>query len=369
MSSSKMKTPGKASIVIAALILISGVAYGQLTIRAGTTFGFNDRPDIYMDAAGNITTNDADISDANFHLNIISNLAITGYLPVTVLRLTNGNVAVNNTLAIGQGIEFSSGLLTPGVNGRIVYAGESANLTGASQNSFVNGTFYQTGGGHKFYPVGSGSLFAPATFDNIGTTEAIGVRLVESSANLSVPSSDVISIIDSHYWELVADDPSFIDAVNTRVSLSLNNIPSLSEGSYAVMEAASTGSTATNLRYFSIDDSQVTSLDVVTNPIITIGNIKEITLKVRDLITPYLVDGENDKLYIEQIDAFDFNTVTLLDRWGVVVKRWEKYTNDIQYDFSQLGPGNYIVVVEYGNLAEGGTLNKVSQMVTVLKTN
>ena len=92
-------------------------------------------------------------------------------------------------------------------------------------------------------------------------------------------------------------------------------------------------------------------------------------MKVRDLITPYLVDGQNDKLYIEQIDAFDFNTVTLLDRWGVVVKRWEKYTNDIPYDFSQLGPGNYIVVVEYGNLAEGGTINKVSQMVTVLKTN
>jgi hypothetical protein len=135
------------------------------------------------------------------------------------------------------------------------------------------------------------------------------------------------------------------------------------------MEAATTGSTATNLRYFSVDDTQVTSLDGVTNPIIAIGSIREITLKVRDLITPFLLDGENDKLYIEQIDAFDFNTVTLLDRWGVVVKRWEKYTNEVQYDFSQLGPGNYIVIVEYGSLAEGATMQKVSQMVTVLKTN
>lgn len=355
--------------VVALLTLVSSTAFGQLTIRAGTTFGFNERPDIYMDAGGNITTNDADISGANFHLNIINNLSITGYLPVTVLRLTNGDVTVNNTLAIGQGIEFNSGLLTPGANGRIVYAGESSELTGASENSFVNGVFYQVGGGGRFYPVGSGSFYAPATFDNIGTSEAIGVRVVESSANLSVPSSDVLSIINSHYWELVADDPSFIGAVNTRVSLSLNNVPPLSEGSYAVMEGAATGSVANNLRYFSVDDSQVTSLDAVTSPVITIGTIKEITLKVRDLITPYLLDGENDKLYIEQIDAFDFNTVTLLDRWGVVVKRWENYTNEIQYDFSQLGPGNYIVVVEYGNLAEGGTLNKVSQMVTVLKTN
>ncbi len=345
------------------------VASGQLTIRAGTTFGFNERPDIYMDAAGNITTNDADISDANFHLNIINDLTITGYLPVTFLKLTNGDVTVNNTLAIGQGIEFGSGLLTPGANGRIVYAGESGLITGASANSFVNGTFYQIGGGHRFYPVGSGSLFAPATFDDMQTTEAIGVRLVEGSPGLVVPSSDVFPITSPHYWEIVADDAQFISAVNTRVSLSLENAPAITEGSYAVMEAPSTGSQATNLRYFSVDENQVTSLDGVTKPILAVGNIKEITLKVRDLITPFEVDMRNDKLFIEQIDAFDNNIVTLLDRWGVVVKRWENYTNDNSYDFAQLGPGNYIVIVEYWNNAEGSVHNKVSQMVTVLKTN
>ncbi len=364
-----MKKHIRVSFCIATLMAMSSIAFGQLTIRAGTTFGFNERPDIYMDAAGNITTNDADISDANFHLNIISNLAISGYLPVTVLRLTNGDVTVNNTLAVGQEIQFGSGLLTPGANGRIVFAGESLGLSGASQNSFVNGAFYQIGGGNRFYPIGSGSLFAPVTFDNIGTGEAIGVKLVVSPPNLTVPSSDVFPVTSTHYWEIVADDPSFIEAVNTRVSVSLVNAPAITEGSYAVMEAPATSSLATNLRYFSVDDDQVTSLDPVTKPIIAVGNIKEITLKVRDLITPYMVDGENDQLYIEQIDAFDNNVVTMLDRWGVVVKRWDNYSNEIEYDFNQLGPGNYIVIVEYWNDAEGSPKNKISQMVTVLKTN
>jgi hypothetical protein len=369
MSSNKMKKHIRMSFCIATLMTVSGISFGQLTIRAGTTFGFNDRPDIYMDAGGNITTNDADISDANFHLNIISNLSINGYLPVTALRLTNGNVTVNNTLAIGQEIQFGSGLLTPSANGRIVFAGEASGLTGANGGSFVNGVFYQVGGGHKFYPIGSGAFFAPVTFDNVGTEEAIGVKLVESSPNLTAPSSDVFPIMSTHYWEIVADDPSFISAVNTRVSLSLVNAPVISEGSYAVLEAPMIASTATNLRYFSVDADQVTSLDVVTKPILAIGNIKEITLKVRDLITPFEIDQANDKLYIEQIDAFDNNVVTMLDRWGVVVKRWEDYTNEIDYDFNQLGPGNYIVIVEYWNDAEGSPKNKISQMVTVLKTN
>jgi hypothetical protein len=364
-----MKKHITTSICIAVLMSMSGIAFGQLTIRAGTTFGFNDRPDIYMDAAGNIITNDADISEANFHLNIINNLAITGYLPVTVLKLTNGTVTVNNTLAVGQEIQFGSGLLTPSANGKIVFAGESSGLSGANQNSFVNGAFYQVGGGNRFYPIGSGSLFAPVTFDNIGTEEAVGVKLVESSPNLTVPSSDVFPVTSTHYWEIVADDPSFIEAVNTRVSVSLVNAPAITEGSYAVMEAPATNSLATNLRYFSVDDDQVTSLDPVTKPIIAVGNIKEITLKVRDLITPFEADQANDKLYIEQIDAFDHNVVTMLDRWGVVVKRWENFTNEIDYDFNQLGPGNYIVIVEYWNDAEGSPVNKISQMVTVLKTN
>lgn len=348
---------------------MSGVALGQLTIRAGTTFGFSGNPSIYMDAAGNITTNNADFGDADFHLNIISSLTINGDLAIAGLRMTNGNVTVNNTLEIGQSMQFGSGLVTPAGSGRVVYAGSSSEITGANTGSFVNGILYQIGGGGKFYPIGTGSLFAPVSFDNIGTTEAIGVRVIEGSPDLTVPSSDVFPVTNTHYWEVAADSPSLISEVNTRVSLSLVNAPIITEGAYAVLQAATPGGLATNLRYFSVDNSQVTSIGHVTQPILAVGNIKEITLKVRDLITPYKKDGQNDGLYIEQIDAFDFNTVTLLDRWGVVVQKWSQYTNENSYDFSQLGPGNYIVIVEYGNNQEGSVVNKVSQMVTVLKTN
>jgi hypothetical protein len=38
-------------------------------------------------------------------------------------------------------------------------------------------------------------------------------------------------------------------------------------------------------------------------------------------------------------------------------------------DFTQLSPGNYIVLVECRDTVDGNPAEKISQMVTVLKTN
>jgi hypothetical protein len=365
-----MKNIKKIFCLLSLILLMQSVVSAQVVIRPGTSFGFStEKPDIIVNANGNITTNGADLSSTNLQVNAISDLSINGDLAVTTLRLINGDVLVNNILTISQAIEFSSGLITPAASGKIVYAGAAGGMTGAHDGSFVNGALYQPGGGNKFYPVGTGSLYAPLTFDNIGTADEIGVELVAEDPALTFDPEIILSLANSHYWNLLAADPNAISAINSRVSLSLNGTLPVSEGSYAVMQAPSTSSEAVNLRYTSIDESQVTSSGLVTNPILLLGTIKEIIVKVRDLITPFRVDNENDKLYIEQIDAFDFNTVTMLDRWGGVVKRWENFTNEIDYDFSTLSPGNYIVVVEFGRQAEGGTTQKISQMVTVLKTN
>ena len=365
-----MEKGPSALIFCVLLILGSCLCFGQITIRPGTALGFSsERPTIVIDAAGNIVTNGAGLGAADVHLNILSGLTVTGDLLVSKLRLINGNLDVNNTLTVAQTIEFGSGNVIQGTTGKIIFSGASSDLIGASGESFIDGALYQSGGGQKVYPVGSGSLYVPVTFDNIATADEIGVHVIEQDPALTFNPEEILTVENSHYWEILAASPSSIEAINSRVSLSLSGALPVSEGAYAVLNAESTGSAAINLKYSSVDDRQIASSGTVTKPILALGTIKEIIVKVRDLITPFLPDGENDKLYIEQIEAFDHRTVTMLDRWGGVVKRWDNFTNEVDYDFSKLSPGNYIVVVEYGNLAEGTSLEKVSQMVTVLKTN
>ena len=74
----------------------------------------------------------------------------------------------------------------------------------------------------------------------------------------------------------------------------------------------------------------------------------------------------NDKLQIVNVDYVVGNKVTLLDRWGVVVKEWTNYRNDDNFDFSSLSPGNYICVMEY-QLTPSSPKAKLSQMVSILK--
>jgi hypothetical protein len=344
-----------------------GVIHAQVVMRPGTQLGFNDKPDVTIQATGNITTNDVtDFAATNLQLILAADLAITGNLIATQLTLAGGNAALNNNLTVSQSISFAGGLLTPSATAKLSFTGNGHDITGGGNQSYINGVFYQSGGGYRFYPVGVNGTYAPAVFDNISTTDETGVEVIAADAALTISDPTEITSVDpAHYWLLTTADPA---AINSRVSLGLNGITTPGEGSLAVMQADAPGTIATSLGVFSTDDTQVTSRVVVSKPLIAIGTIPTVVVKVRDLITPF--DGaDNNSLYIEKIDAFDFNTVTLMDRWGVVVKRWENFTNEVDYDFTQLSPGNYIVLVEFGNNAEGSTKEKISQMVTVLKTN
>jgi len=360
--------------VVLLLTFASTLTYGQFIIRSGTSIAFNQSPDIVIQTAGAVTTNNAtDFSNARLQLNLAgTDLAITGDMTVTILRvMAEGEKNINSTLTVSEAIEFNLGILMPGNSGKILFTGDGSSVTGGNSSSFVKGPFFQTGGGYRFFPLGytpGANVYAPATFENSGveSSEEMSVAVIAGDAALGFDNTRIKSIDNSRYWEINTSDPS---SINSRVSLGVDGITPASEGSFAVVEAASVGGEATALGFSFLDASLVTSRGEVTKSILAIGVVPEVVVLVHDLITPFLVDGANDKLTIDQLEQFDFNTVTMLDRWGGVVKRWENFTNEVTYDFSQLGPGNYIVVVEYGNLAEGSVTEKVSQMVTVLKTN
>jgi hypothetical protein len=175
----------------------------------------------------------------------------------------------------------------------------------------------------------------------------------------------LININQDRYWEITTD----MSQIDSRIGLSLNGLEAFTslDGGTAVAQGLSTGILATNLGSSSESVDGVVSNSKITAPIVTIAKESRVVLKIHDLITPFGSAGENDKLFIENIHRFDFNTVTLLDRWGVQVAVWNNFSNDTNYDFSKLGPGNYICIVQYGRA--GGETKVEQQMITVLKTN
>jgi hypothetical protein len=142
-----------------------------------------------------------------------------------------------------------------------------------------------------------------------------------------------------------------------------------------VVEASATGGEAFNLGSSSTSETTITSSAPFTKSVLAIGASTKIDIRIHDMISPFTADNINDELYIENIGKFPTNTVTLLDRWGVLVKEWTNFTNfndplnpnqDL-FNFTRLSPGNYICVVEYESPTQGK--QKKSQMITVLKIN
>jgi hypothetical protein len=133
-----------------------------------------------------------------------------------------------------------------------------------------------------------------------------------------------------------------------------------------VLQASSGGGASTSLSG-AANNSFVTSIENVTQSVVAIGKATEFNLVIHDLITPYRPEF-NDKLVIENIEKLSNNKVKLLDRWGMLVMEWRNYSNDNDYDFTRLPPGNYICIVEYTYPGEAKPVI-AKGMVTILKSN
>jgi hypothetical protein len=353
-------------ISLLALALNTSKVYSQVVIRAGTEFGAENNSEIVMQVTGDLVNNTPfDFSTTKLYINLLgADQIISGDWSANGLRLGNtGNKRVNNNLTVTNAMDFTNGVLIPSATAKILYTGHSDNITAdLNGSSYVKGIFYQAGRGRRNYPIGTASAFSFLSLLDVQTENEIGVEVFDTNPGL-IPDVGLDFTGISRYWKITTTDPA---QLNSLVQVSLNGITIPAGKAPTVVQASALNSPATNLGTSSTDIG-VTSGIVVTAPIISIGATTDIAVKVRDLITPFGSTGINDGLYIENIEHFKFNTVTLLDRWGVVVKRWTDFRNNVSFDFNKLSPGNYVCIVEYGNDAD--TKMKISQMVTVLKTN
>jgi hypothetical protein len=364
----------KKLLIIIIILYIPMTNYAQLVIGATAVLAASGNPDITVQSIGTLTNNSTfDFSTTNLHIDLSgSSQNIVGDFVLSGLALKGAGVkTLNGNLTITNKIIFEQGILSVPSTGKILFTGsaDGIDLSKLSNTSYVDGIFHNSGGAPKKFPIGTNNLFAAAIIPGTATDE-VGMRVNTGSSQLKIVDNvELISINVDRYWEITAG----LAKIESPVVLSLNGLDSFinanDEGSTAVAQGPTIDASAENLGSESeSDDGTILSSLNVTAPILAIAKEINVVLKIHDLITPFGSPGKNDKLMIQNLNRFDFNTVTLLDRWGVQVAVWKDYNNETtNYDFSKLGPGNYICIVQYGK--KGGETKVAQQMVTVIKTN
>jgi CHU_C Type IX secretion signal domain len=389
----------KGSLIPGILFLVTTLAgnfsFAQVVITSGTNVALSGNPEILFRTSQdfvNQSTQDFTNSQLTLILNGPNQTISGSIIPFQIGLTTPGDQIVNasgltcSRLAIAGGgkknlntnltvnseLHLINGIVFPLNSSKLLFSGSSEGIVDAGPDSYVDGIFYNNGTGLLNFPIGAAGLgFAPVQVET-GSGQEIGIQAMSGSAGLTPAASDVeiIYIENAYYWQLHFDPGQF----NSRIRLPFKStVPETA--SPVVVSSDATGSQAFNLGSFSVDEKSVTSLSPFTESIVTIGGSTTVQIRVHDMLTPFNHDTFNDELFIENIAKFPSNKVTLLDRWGVVVKEWTNYTNyndpltpnQEPFNFGSLSPGNYICVVEYGE--EGQPQQKLSQMVTVLKTD
>jgi hypothetical protein len=335
------------------------IGTGQLAGNPGTT--------IAIQSSGNLINNSSfDFSAVNLNCNLDGNVtAISGDWKIKQLSVNSqSDLNLSGELTITEKFDLLSGVIQSVAPAKILYTGPGSEMNvDPSGNGYINGIMYQSGGGDRIFPVGTSSTFAPIRFFGIQTNEEIGLRAFDGqSPPLQADGVDVLEILPAGYWQIFVTDPS---KINSPVNVGLRGTV-ITEGSPVVVQASALNQVVENLGNSTTGADDVTSKKNVTQPFVAVGRQSEVIVKIRDLITPFAKDLVNDGLFIEGLNQLTVKKVTLMDRWGVIVKHWDDYANENNYDFTTLAPGNYICVLEYGGVEK---TSKISQMITVLKTN
>jgi hypothetical protein len=257
---------------------------------------------------------------------------------------------------------------------KFLFTGPAENIVVRdNDHAYVDGTFYQVGGGNRIYPVGIGLTYAPLNFEDMHTeaTDTIGIEIKTGAPkfdNNDFADGSVAEVAKDHFWEIVPGITTPISKIKSVVRLGVNSI-NLTEGSKIVLQSEVDGSDAKNLGFQFDSEGFVKSLREVTAPILAVGRVDEVIVTIYELITPFGSPGHNDYLQIQNIGSFTHKRVLLLDRYGVLIKEWgDNFDTDVQaWDFKKLSPGNYICVAEYGN--SNDDMKKQTQMITVLRSN
>jgi gliding motility-associated-like protein len=356
------------------LLGLSILAQGQIVIGSNTK--------IDSDPSSTLVTNlsvssQADIRNLKLVLSSTQSKtfsAVGNPISVNNLTINGGNYAILGDVTVTEALVFTAGnLIVDKVAsaGTLTYTG-AKDLEG-SDKSYVNGRLFIQGSGIRTFPIGNATGYFPARLDGVSAADAsipLGLEVISANPGF-VKTPDLKDIFTSHFWEFSTGGTGVFSG-NTQISLSDNTGGFFGTDGDATILELSTNGAQTDL-FGSPNNSFYTSSSPMSasGKYYGLAKADQITVRIRKLITPN-DDQENDVLVVDGLDAFPDNQITLIDRWGVVVKTWKGFVNYTEpagveqsdFNFAKLAIGNYVCVVEY---TERGTRKSKKQMIAVLK--
>jgi hypothetical protein len=185
--------------ITVSLCMLLGKLNAQLVVQQGA-MSINSNSVISIDANAAITGKVVNKGTVNLHRNFLtstsflsssgtvnlvgSNQSIqTDVVSVGILAVKGGGTKrISGRLAIQNALAFSNGIVQVDRSSFLTLS-PSAQVTGGSPQSYVDGFLYHAGTGSKFYPVGRNGTYAPATLLNVtGNDPVVGLAYFPSPA-------------------------------------------------------------------------------------------------------------------------------------------------------------------------------------------
>lgn len=393
-------------IAIANGIMAQTTNIGELTISSNTQMSILDNFD---NRATGSTMNDGELfiyanfnNDGLFSYFDASSNGLTRFEGTNVQQITGvslsefynawfNNVAsqpafeLSGAIRIVNEADFDLGIVNNDTHGGTITFENLAYATNTSNDSHVDGLVIKNGDTNFEYPIGDKGYYRMARIsapDDIG--DVISSQYVLENSNTQYPhhlAAGVIELIDdSEYWILNNDQG------NSNVILTLSwstdtTPPEIISGNTSAIHIVRWD----EQQGFWVDeggivdevDQSVTTISEVSGyGIFTLARVKEDLVLPGDVviyngITPN-GDGDNDFFFIDGIEQYPDNSVTIFNRWGVKVYETRGYNNtnkifdgtsDGRITLSQndrLPVGTYFYVITYNR--NGETVKKAGYL-------
>ncbi len=380
------------NLLLTIIILVPAFSWGQMVISGGGTtpthFVASSGTTIAISGSLDNQSTNSDFSNVSLMLkgkgttNTTSG-SLNTTTPLNVDQLTvdagsNYNYTVSgNTWTINTGLTLNNGNLiidktTRGA--KLVYTGSDVISTGSKDSYVVGPMFIRSSSTSHTFPIGDGNAYTPVRLDNFNSqadpNAELGFDITTNDLGFALSGS--IKEISTKSWQFSVTGGTF---PGSSISIGYDQQTESFKDSPSILELPEDTKTQKDLG--GQDNNGFFSSTLKTSGLsgaYALAKSDVVRVAVHKLITPD-DDGKNDVLYIDGIDAFPENRVTILDRWGVPFKKWDKsfvnYTlpaNSSQpqdgIDYRSLAVGNYIVIVEYKEL---GKKKNIQQMISVLK--
>ena len=278
------------------------------------------------------------------------------------LLIEGGDKIIKSNFTVSDELQLNHGLIIPEPDVEIRIS-ENAEITNASEYSFVNGSLIHEGTGYKFFPIGKNRNYLPAELHDLqGNSPVVKLEVFEPNPAPGIVEG-LLWVSERRYWQKTIVSGSVESALITLYYQDENpvTIPDnlvVAESSSENRVFSSLGSTnygASNIQ------SSITGQDVISEDIFAIAELNDF-ISICNVITPNN-DNVNDYLYIANIEEYPENEVVVLNRMGDKVYSAVSYQNDwdTSIDGKKLPNGNYVCIVKIE-----GYPNTFRQMITIL---